>query len=86
MEEENARLRAEMKAERDEANIKAHQIVERLTEEMHKQCEVQIEKLVTENTALKIAHRGTESICQIHEILYSLRSSCNVIMRNCVTE
>ncbi|GAB2295022.1 hypothetical protein Dimus_029210 [Dionaea muscipula] len=59
MEEENARLRAEMKTERDEANIKAHQIVER-AEEMHKQCEGQIEKLATENTALNIAQRDLE--------------------------
>ncbi|GAB2281541.1 hypothetical protein Dimus_016123 [Dionaea muscipula] len=60
MEEENEPLRAEMKVEKDEANLKAHQILEKLTEEMYKRCEGQIEKLATENTALKIAQRDLE--------------------------
>ncbi|GAB2271254.1 hypothetical protein Dimus_006096, partial [Dionaea muscipula] len=57
--------------EKDEANLKAHQVLERLTEEMYKRCEGKIKKLATENTALKIVQRGTASIYQIHEILYS---------------
>ncbi|GAB2285412.1 hypothetical protein Dimus_019865 [Dionaea muscipula] len=69
-EEENECLRAEkweMKTERDEANIKAHQIVEKLTEEMHKRWDGQIEKLANENATLKTAQRDLEDV-QVEEI------------------